>query len=197
MRKFAPYALALALAAAPAFAADVFDIDKSHSDFSFSVRHLVSKSGGRFDNFSGKINLDAANLEGSSVEIEIDVASINTSNTDRDNHLKSPDFFDVAKFPKITFKSSKIKKSGAETFDVTGSFSMHGVTKEITLPVTYLGSAKDPWGNTRAGFSTALTLNRKDYGVNWNKTLDQGGLILGEDVAITINIEAIQAKPKA
>lgn len=194
MRKLTTFALTLMLAAVPAFAADVFDIDKSHSDVTFSVRHLIANSTGRFDTFSGKIQLDPANLEASSVEFEVDAASINTANTDRDNHLKSPDFFDVAKFPKITFKSSKIKKTGAESFDVTGTFTMHGVAKEITLPVTYFGTGKDPWGNNRAGFSLSTTVNRKDYGINWNKALDQGGFILGEEVKITVNIEAIQAK---
>lgn len=192
MRKVFIAAAAACLLALPATAQE-FAIDAAHSDISFSVRHLVSRTSGHFDKFEGVINLNAEKLEASTVELKIDAASINTGVGDRDNHLRSPDFFDVAKFPEITFKSSKIVKAG-DTYNVTGTLTMHGVAKEITLPVTYNGQAKDPWGNTRAGFSLSTVLNRKDFGIVWNKTLDAGGLMLGEDVNVSINLETIAKK---
>ncbi len=194
MRKFLTV-LALALLVALPAAADTFVIDKGHSEVSFRIRHLVSNTAGRFDDFSGTIDLDKANLEASSVNFEIVATSINTGVADRDNHLRGEDFFDVAKFPKITFKSKKIKKTGESTYDVTGDFTMHGVTKEITLPVTFLGEGKGMRGNTVAGFETSATLNRKDYGISWNRAVDQGGVILGDDVKISISLETGKQEP--
>src|SRR6185295_13183779 len=117
---------------------------------------------------------------------------IDTANADRDKHLRTADFFDVEKYPEITFKSKSVKATGKDHYAVTGDFTMHGVTKEITLPVTFLGEANDPWGNQRAGFETAVTLNRKDYGITWNKALDAGGALLGEDVPVAISLEAVK-----
>ncbi len=196
MRKCLTFAAVALLAALPA-AADTFTIDKSHSDVGFRIRHFVSTVTGRFDSFSGAIDLNKANMEASSVEFEIEAASINTANADRDKHLRSPDFFDVEKFPKVTFKSTSIKKTGSNSFDVTGNFTLHGVTKTITLPVTYLGEIADPWGNIRAGFETSTTLDRKEYGITWNKALDAGGAILGDEVKVSINLETVQEKPAA
>ena len=172
-----------------AMAADSWGIDKAHSDVNFKIRHLISKVSGRFGEFDGKITADFQNLSGSSVEFTINAASIDTANEDRDKHLRSADFFDVEKYPEITFKSSKITKMDDTTFAVTGTFTMHGVSKTITLPVTYLGEAQDPWGKTKAGYELSTTLNRKDYGVSWNKALDTGGFILGDEVEISINLE--------
>lgn len=191
-RLFAP--ALLAVATSPALAADTFVIDRSHSQASFQVRHLFSTVRGRFTTFEGTIAMDAARPEASSVTFTIDAASIDTDNTDRDKHLRSPDFFDAEKHPTITFTSEKIRATGKDTYAVTGTLTMRGVARTITLPVTYLGAAKDPWGNPRAGFSTAITLNRKDYGINWNKALDNGGMMVGDDVTIVLNVEANKAK---
>jgi polyisoprenoid-binding protein YceI len=181
--------VALLVAAGPASAADTYTIDAVHSDVSFKVRHLVSKTAGRFASFDGTITADFSNLAASSVEFTIEAASIDTRNEDRDRHLRSADFFDVENYPNITFKSDKITRTGNTSFAVTGPLSMHGVTKEITLPVTYLGEVQDPWGNVKAGFETSTTLNRKDFGIVWNKALDTGGVLLGDEVEITINLE--------
>ena len=190
-------ALLAALAAAPLFAADTFTVDKVHSDVSFQVRHFVSKVRGDFTDFEGTIQIDQAKPEASSVVFTIKTASVNTKNESRDKHLNSPDFFDTAKFPEITFKSTKVAANGKDRYDVTGNFTMHGVTKEITLPVTYTGSMKDPRGTEHAGFELTTTLNRQDYGVKFNKTLDNGSLMLSDDVAVTILIEAVKKAPEA
>jgi polyisoprenoid-binding protein YceI len=190
-------AVALSLALALPAAADVYKIDPGHSEVSFQVRHLVTQVRGGFSAYDGVVNLDPKNLESSKVDFKIKAESIDTNVADRDKHLRGADFFDVEKYPEITFTSSKIKKTGKDTYDVTGKFTMHGVTKDITLPVTYQGTAKDPWGNQRAGFSTETTLNRKDYGINWNKGLDNGGVLLGDDVKVTINLETVLQKDAA
>ena len=187
----------MAMAALPGRAADVYTIDKVHSEVSFRVRHMVSKVPGRFTDFAGTISADAAKPEASSVEFTIQATSIDTAIAQRDQHLRSDAFFDVAKFPTITFKSSRVTAASKDHYDVTGTFTMHGVSREITLPVVFQGAAKDPWGGERAGFSLTTTLNRKDYGIVYNQVLDSGGLMLGDDVVIEINIEAVKAKPPA
>lgn len=184
-------------AAPPAQAAEAYTVDKGHSEVSFQVRHLVTNVRGRFTDFEGKIDLDPANLEQSSVDFKIKAASIDTDLPDRDQHLRGADFFEAEKYPEITFKSESVKAAGKDRYDVTGTFTMHGVSREITLPVTFLGTAKDPWGGIRAGFETEATLDRKDYGIVWNKALDAGGALLGDDVKVAINLEAVKAQPKA
>ena len=182
------------LISAAAFAADSFVIDKNHSEAIFQVRHMVSRVSGRFDDFAGTITVDRANPSVSSVEFTIKAPSIDTGVADRDKHLRSADFFDAEKYPEITFKSTAIKPSGRkDVYDVTGTFTMRGVTKTLTLPVEFLGFIKDPRGNERAGFSTHTTLNRKDYGINWNRALDNGGALLSDDVDVTVNIEAAKS----
>jgi polyisoprenoid-binding protein YceI len=177
------------------FAAEPFAVDNGHSEPNFQIRHILSKLSGKFDDFSGKINIDRAKPAASSVEFTIKTASINTGNADRDKDLRGPNFFEVDKNPEITFKSSTIVPSKKkDVYDVTGDLTMHGVTKKITIPVESGGFGKDPWGNERTGFSVTTTLNRKDYGINWNKALDNGGVLLGDDVTININLEAIKAK---
>jgi polyisoprenoid-binding protein YceI len=196
--KIAGTALAFAaLAALPAQAADIYTTDAAHSDVSFQVRHLVSQVRGRFNDFSGTINMDPANLAKSSVEFRVKAASIDTQLADRDKHLRSPDFFDVEKHPEIVFKSSKITATGKDQYDVAGTLTIRGVSKPVTLPVSFLGSAKDPWGNEKAGFSTQTTVNRKDYGMIWNAALDNGGVVLGDDVKVTIDLEVLKQKPAA
>lgn len=196
MRKVA-LALALgALSVLPA-RADVYKIDPAHSEVSFTIRHMLSSVRGRFTDYSGTINLDPAKMTSSTVELTIKATSIDTAVPDRDKHLRSADFFEVEKYPEITFKSTAIKETGKNSYSVTGTYSMHGVTKTLTLPVTFLGTAKDPWGGDRAGFEAGTKLNRKDYNINWNKALDNGGVLLGDEVTINISVEAAKAKPEA
>ncbi len=186
---------ALSLLATLPLQADTFAIDAGHSEVGFQVRHLVSQTRGRFNDFAGTIDLDPKNLANSSVDFKIKATSIDTNMADRDKHLRGADFFDVEKYPEITFKSKSIKAAGNDTYNVLGTLTMHGVSKDITLPVTYLGQAQDPWGNTRAGFEATTTLNRKDFGIIWNKALDAGGAMLGDDVKININLETVKKAP--
>ncbi|HXK10367.1 MAG TPA: YceI family protein [Vicinamibacteria bacterium] len=187
--------LAAALAvASPTLAADSYTFDKAHTTVGFQVRHIVTMVGGKFQDFAGTIQVDRAKPESSSVEFTIQAASISTGDAKRDEHLKSPDFFDVATHPTITFKSTSVKPSGKDAFQVTGNLTMRGVTKQVTLPVTFLGEAKDPWGNEKVGFETATTLNRQDYGISWNKTLDQGGVLVGDEVQVQVSVEANKVK---
>jgi len=180
-------------AASLASAADTFTIDSSHSEASFKIRHWMSKVSGKFASVGGVVNVDRANPTASSVDLTIKATSIDTGVENRDKHLRSADFFDVEKFPDITFKSTKIVASGKkDVYNVTGDFTMHGVTKQITVPVEVLG-----WQNgaqaERVGFGFSTTLNRKDYGVTWNRTMDTN-VMLGDDVDIDVSIEAIKKK---
>jgi polyisoprenoid-binding protein YceI len=190
-------ALLFAAATAPIFAADTYTVDKSHSDATFQIRHFASKVRGGFSDFEGTIQANTTKPETSSVTFTIKTASIDTRNADRDKDLRSANFFDVEKFPEITFKSSGITPAGKDKYNVTGTLTMHGVSKEVTLPVTYLGSAKDPGGNERASFEITTKLNRKDYGIRWNKALDGGGFVLSDDVEVTVNLETVRKKPEA
>ena len=178
----------------PAPAPEIYAIDKGHSEATFQVRHLVTKVRGRFTDFEGVIRADRERPGMSSVVFSIDAASVDTDVADRDTHLKSADFFDVAKYPRITFVSSRITPRGDDRYDVTGTLTIRGVAREVTLPVAFLGSARDPWGNERAGFELETKLDRKDYGIVFNAALDNGGLLLGDEVRVTINIEAIRQK---
>ncbi len=184
----------LILAAAPLFAAETFTVDKVHSNAQFTIRHLMSKVTGKFTEVEGAVQVDRAKPEASAVEFKIKTASIDTANKQRDDDLRSPNFFDVANHPEITFRSTKVKPTGKDSYEVTGTLTMRGVAKEVTLPVTVLGEMKDPWGNERIGFEVETTLNRKDYNILWNKTLDSGGYLLGDDVKVTIALEAIKKK---
>jgi polyisoprenoid-binding protein YceI len=181
--------LAVALALATPALADTYTIDKNHSEAAFQVRHILTKVRGTFRDLGGTINFDKVKPENSTVEFRIKTASIDTGVQKRDDHLRSPDFFDAATHPEIVFKSTKVVAKGDNKFDVTGDFTMHGVTKQITLPVTFLGEQKFMKGS-KAGFETGLTINRKDYGLAWNRALESGGVMVGEDVEISINIEA-------
>lgn len=193
---FAALALSalVGLPALPAQAAEVYTIDPTHSEVSFQVRHLVTQVRGKFNDYQGTIELDPAKLENSKVELRIKAASIDTDLEDRDKHLRAEDFFFVEKYPEITFKSQKIQATGKDTYNVLGALTIRGVTKSVTLPVTFLGKVRDPWGNDKAGFALETTINRKDYGINWNAALDNGGVVLGDDVKIAINLETQQQK---
>lgn len=166
-----------------------YKVDADHSGVGFTIRHFVSNVPGRFRDFDGVIKYDKQNPAASSVEFTVKAASIDTSNNDRDEHLRGADFFDVQKFPTLTFTSTKVAAKDADTLDVTGNLTMHGVTKQITIPVEVLGSVKTPNGE-KAGFESSFTVNRKDYGIVWNRVLDAGGSVLGDDVKINIAIEA-------
>lgn len=192
---FAVAALSL-LAALPA-SAETYTIDAGHSEVGFKVRHLVSNVRGRFNDFSGTINMDPKNIQNSSVEFRIKAESIDTNQANRDKHLRAEDFFFVEKYPEIVFKSDSVKPAGKDKYNVTGTLTLRGVSKKVTLPVTYTGEVKDPWGNIKAGFETSTTLNRKDYGIVWNQAVDNGGVILGDDVAIEINLETQKQVAKA
>lgn len=189
-----PIVVALTLAASAAFSQDLYNVDKVHSEVTFRVRHFVSKVSGRFDDFSGAVSMVPGKPAASSVEFAIRTASINSANSGRDNHLRSADFFDAEKNPEITFKSTKIVPVDVDTFSVTGIFTMHGTAREITIPVDFGGTVTDQRGTEKAGFSFTTKLNRKDYGIVWNQALDSGGMVLGDEVEITVNIEANKEK---
>ena len=157
-----------------------FAIDLAHSDAAFQVRHLLSKVRGRFSDFGGSIDFDESQPEKSAVRLTIKAASIDTGVDQRDEHLRSEDFFAVAKFPAITFESSAMTKTGSETYDVLGTLTMRGISQSIVVPVTLLGRAKDPWGNDKLFFDAEITLSRKDYGLNWNAAIETGGFLVGE-----------------
>jgi polyisoprenoid-binding protein YceI len=166
-------------------------IDPSHSGIHFTVRHMVvSKVRGRFAKFDGTVAFDEAAPEKSKVKVTIDAASIDTHEPKRDDHLRSPDFFDVAKFPSLTFDSTRVEKKG-DRLAITGNLSMHGVTKEIVLDTELLGTGKDPWGAKRAGFSAKASLDRKEYGLGWNQLLEAGGVLVGDKIEIELEIEAV------
>jgi len=168
-----------------------YKIDKAHSEVTFQVRHLLTKVRGRFTDFEGSILYNEANPEQSSVTFTIQAGSIDTAEPDRDKHLRTPDFFDVETFPTLTFQTSRITKRGPETYDVIGTLAMHGVSKELVLPVAHMGKAKDPWGGDRLGFEAETTLNRKDFGLNWNAMLEAGGFLVGDEVKVSIEIQAV------
>lgn len=171
-----------------------YAIDRTHSEATFQVRHLITKVRGNFADFEGTVSFDEATPEQSSVNFTIQAASINTSVADRDKHLRSDDFFAVEKYPTITFTSTGIAAKGGNEFDVTGNLTMRGVTKSIVIPVSLLGSAVDPWGNQKVAFEGEVTLNRKDYGLNWNAALETGGFLVGDEVKVQLSIQAVAAK---
>jgi polyisoprenoid-binding protein YceI len=169
-----------------------WDIDVGHSAIHFWVRHMViSKVHGRFARWSGTVDLDPQDLARSSVQVRIEAASIDTQVADRDAHLRSADFLDAAKHPEIAFVSRRVE-GGAGGLRITGDLTLHGVTREVTLDAEFAGTGKDPWGNERAGFSARATLDRRDYGLVWNAALETGGVLVGEKVEISIELEAVK-----
>jgi polyisoprenoid-binding protein YceI len=173
-----------------ATAVRTFQIDKTHSEAAFQVRHLITKVRGNFADFDGTIEFDEARPEQSTVGFTIQAASITTNVADRDAHLRSDDFFAVEKYPTITFRSTGIVPQGQDAFAVTGDLTMRGVTKQVVIPVTFLGVAVDPWGNQKIAFEGEVTLNRKDFGLTWNAALETGGFLVGDDVKVTLSIQA-------
>ena len=182
--------LSLALSAVGVFAQS-YDIDTAHSGASFTVKHMmVTNVSGRFSNVQGKIAVDEKNLGKSSIEATIDVSTINTNEPKRDGHLKSPDFFDVAKYPTMTFKSSKIYKAGGK-FLVEGTLTLHGVSKPVTLTIDEFSPEVTPApGKIVRGAVAKTKISRKEFGLTWNKTIEAGGVVVGDEIAITLEIEA-------
>jgi len=171
-----------------------WDLDPDHSIIEFRVAHMVvSKTAGRFMDYSGVLEMEAEAQQFKTIEATINTASVNTNHEKRDAHLRNADFFDVEKHPAMTYKMKSYKKTG-EGYTALGDLTLHGVTKEITLVGTFNGVSKDPWGNTRAGFTAEGKVNRKDFGMVWNKTLDTGGFVVGDEVNIRLDIECIKAK---
>ncbi len=169
-----------------------WDIDVAHSAVHFHVRHMViSKVHGRFARWSGSIALDEQDLTRSSVDVRIDAASIDTQVADRDTHVRSADFLDVARYPEITFRSKRLERHG-DGYRVVGDLALHGVVREVALEADFAGTAKDPWGHERAGFSARASLDRREFGLVWNAALETGGVLVGEKVEIAIELEAVK-----
>lgn len=199
LRRFAPLAalsLTLVLASTARAEKEVFTFDKNHTEIGFKVRHFVSKVPGRFRDFTGTIELDRAKPADSVVDLKIAAGSIDTGNAKRDADLNSPNFFDTARFPDITFKSTKIVDKGNGSYEVTGDLTIKGVTKPVVLSATHNGFASDGRGGQKAGFDLTGKLNRKDFGVNWNNIVD-GAAMLSDDVDLVITVEANKKKPEA
>ena len=167
-----------------------FSIDKSHSEVTFQVRHLITKVSGRFSDYSGTIDFDRDNPSQSKVSFTIQAASIDTAEAKRDEHLRSDDFFAAEKFPTLSFRSTKISPRGGDLYDVEGDLTIRDVTRRIVLPVTHLGTAKDPWGNEKLAFEAETKINRKDFGLNWNAALETGGFLVGDEVKISVQVQA-------
>ncbi len=173
-----------------------WNIDATHSQATFSVKHMmISTVRGHFEVLSGQLHIDEEHPENSWVEAEVDAASINTRDARRDGHLKSADFFEVEKYPKITFKSIKVESKGDNEYRVTGDLTIHGVTKEVTFDAEYSGQLKDAYGLQRAGLSAKTSINRKDFGLNWNTILESGAVAVSEKVNIEIDLAAVQQAP--
>jgi polyisoprenoid-binding protein YceI len=207
MLKFKAHSLllsALVLSASfvnSAQAAD-YKVDAAHSKVGFTVRHLmITDVTGSFKDFEGSFSFDAAKGTVGATNFVVQAKSIDTDNEKRDEHLRSPDFFDVAKFPTVTMTNSKVTKAGKNKFKWTGDLTMHGVTKPVTLDLVYNGSMKDAWGNNRAGFAATGKIKRSDYGLTWNKVLESGGVTVSDEVRLNFDISAIEtpaeAKPQA
>jgi polyisoprenoid-binding protein YceI len=172
----------------------IWTIDAAHSGINFSIRHMViAKVRGRFGSFGGTARLEPEDLTRSSVEVTIDAASIDTGVADRDAHLRSADFLDVARFPKLAFKSTKVERTSGDRYRVHGALTIRDVTREVVLDVVDAGRTKDPWGNQRAAFSATASLDRGDFGLKWNQALEAGGLLVGERVDVEIELEAVEA----
>jgi len=189
-RKWTLVATLVLIFSSPLFAADTYTIDVANSMVGFTVRHmLINNVRGNFRDFAGSLFYDPQDITKSSVEVHIKSKSIDTGNENRDNHLRSADFFDVEKFPEISFKSTKIEKSG-DGYLAHGSLTIHGVSKDVDLPFTITGTVKDQRGGTHLGAEASLTISRKDYGLTWNRTLEGGGVLVSDEVKIELGVEA-------
>ena len=169
-------------------------IDPAHTEIQFKVKHLViSTVSGKFEKFDGSVYSSSSDFSDAEVEFYTDVNTINTGQPDRDAHLKSPDFFDAANYPKLTFKSKNIRKTGDGTYIMTGDLTIRGTTKTVQLNVEYGGTTKDPWGNTKAGFEITGKVNRKEFGLSWNAVTETGGLVVAEEVKLQLAVELVKS----
>ncbi|QDE84041.1 YceI family protein [Myxococcus xanthus] len=176
-------------------ATTTWNIDTTHSGIHFSVRHMViAKVRGSFRKYSGAVSLDEQDVTKSSVAVTIETASIDSGVEQRDNHLRSPDFFDVEKFPSITFKSTKVEKASGNGLKVTGNLTIRDVTREVVLDAEQLGVGKDPWGNVKAAFEAKTSVDRRDFGLTWNQALETGGVLVGEKIEIAIEVQSVKAQ---
>jgi len=192
MKKTFAALFALALTSSSALAAE-YKIDADHSVVGFKVKHLaISSVPGRFVKFDGKFNFDPSDVKDAKAEAKIDVVSVDTAQSKRDEHLRSPDFFEVVKFPEIQFVSKQVTPGKDKEFKVTGDLTIRGVTKLVTLDVVYDGSAKDLYGNDRAAFSATTKINRKDFGLTWNKVIEAGAVVVGDEVTVNLEIQGIK-----
>jgi polyisoprenoid-binding protein YceI len=174
-----------------------YDLDVDHTTVGFKIKHLLSWTKGQFNEFKGTFEYDPEKPEASKVEAAVKVGSIDTNVPQRDTHLKSKDFFDAEQFPEMTFKSTKFTPEGKDKAKLEGLLTIHGVEKPVVFDVDVLGVAKDPWGNVRAAFTAETKINRKDFGLGWNKTLETGQFLVGEEVTITLEVEGIQTEKPA
>ena len=191
LRQLTAFFAAAILFTQPVWAAH-YEIDQEHSSVGFKIKHLFSHVNGTFDDYEGTIDYEPGQPETWKAEATIQAASINTRVKERDKHLSGPDFFDVEKYPTLTFKSTKVESVGENTAKMEGLLSIHGVEKPVLLDVEIHGVGKDPWGNVKAGFTGTTKINRKDFGLTWNQALETGGVLVGEEVEITLEIEANQ-----
>jgi len=170
-----------------------YDIDPTHSRLGFAAKHaMVATVRGQFQVYSGQVHLDEQNPENSWAKVEIDVASVDTGNADRDGHLRTADFFDVERFPKITFASTKAERVDEDTYALTGDLTINDTTKPVTVEFELTGTSNDPWGNFRTGFEGKATVNRRDWGLQWNVGLDKGGVLVSEKVKLEFDIAAVK-----
>ena len=172
--------------------AATYKIDKDHSTVSFKIRHLFSQVRGNFREFEGTLQYDPAKPEESTAEATVKTESIDTNVPERDKHLRTADFFDAAQYPELTFKSTKFTAESESKAKLEGLLTIHGVEKPVTFDVDIHGVGKDPWGNVRAGFSATANINRKDFGLTWNKTLETGGVLVGDEVEIILEVEGLE-----
>lgn len=192
MKKYASPLLACFFVSIACFGA-TYKVDPDHSSVAFTIRHIVSKVTGHFKEFGGEIDFDSKKPETFRTKFTVQTKSIDTTNQKRDEHLRGADFLDVEKHPTMTFETRKTTKSG-KNIKAQGDLTLHGVIKPVTFTVEFLGADKDPWGNHRAGFAATTKLNRKDFNIIWNKTLESGNLLLGDEVEINVQLEAIEQK---
>jgi len=170
-----------------------WQVDGAHSAVNLAVRHMViSKVRGHFGRWSAKLQLDTAELTRSTVEVDLEAASIETGVADRDTHLRSPDFLDAAKYPTLRYRSRRVEAASKDRLRVIGDLTIRDVTREVVLDVEYGGQGKDPWGNTRVGFTATASLNRKDFGLTWNQALETGGVLVADRVDIEIELQAVK-----
>jgi polyisoprenoid-binding protein YceI len=172
-----------------------WNIDTTHSGIHFTVRHMViAKVRGSFRKFSGTLSLDEQDVTASSVSVRIEAPSIDTGVQQRDDHLRSPDFFDVEKFPLLSFESTKVEKSSDGGLRVTGKLTLRDITREVVLEAEQLGIGKDPWGNIKAAFEAKTTIDRREFGLKWNQALETGGVLVGEKIEISLEVQAVKAQ---